>query len=96
MFQRVGADLAMNWTLSLKEALCGYSIKIPHLSRAILHLKSKPGEITQSGQLKCVYGQGISHLKINAIFSIFVSCLIFCDKAFIFGDFLKVLKENYK
>jgi len=41
IFQRLGADLAMTQHITLKEAVCGYDVKIPHLSGSILRLKSK-------------------------------------------------------
>jgi len=58
LFQRAGADLAMTQHISLK-ALCGYDIKIPHVSGKILRLKSKKGETVQPLQLKVVYEQGM-------------------------------------
>jgi len=63
IFQRIGADLAMNYELSLKEALCGYNIKIKHFGNRIIHVKSKPGEVTQPSQLKVVYNQGMPQKK---------------------------------
>jgi len=58
-FTRVGADFAMNYTLSLKEALCGFDIRIQHLNGKVLRVQSKPGEIVQHEELKVVYGQGM-------------------------------------
>ncbi|ETO17005.1 DnaJ protein [Reticulomyxa filosa] len=58
-FTRVGADLAMNYTLSLKEALCGYDIRVRHLSGKILRIKSKPKEIVQHEETKIIYSQGM-------------------------------------
>eukprot|EP00483_Globobulimina_turgida_P007088 UN07102 len=51
LYQRIGADLAMTKKITLKQALCGYNILIPHLSGYKLRLKSAPGEIVQHGQL---------------------------------------------
>jgi len=59
VFQRIGADLAMTQHISLKEAVCGFDIKIPHLSGSILRLKSRKGEIVQPSQLKCVREKGM-------------------------------------
>jgi len=64
IFQRIGADLAMNYELTLKEALCGYNIKIKHFGNRHIHVKSKPNEITQPAQLKVVYNQGLPQKKI--------------------------------
>ena len=63
VFERIGADLAMSYEISLKEALCGYDIKIKHFRKKVLHIRSKPGEIVQHGQLKRVAGQGM-HIYI--------------------------------
>ncbi len=59
IFERIGADLAMNKELTLREALCGYDLRIPHLSGKILRLKSKKKEVVQPNDLKVIYGQGI-------------------------------------
>jgi DnaJ family protein A protein 2 len=59
LFNRVGADLAMTYKISLKQALCGYDFVIPHLSGFKLRLRSKPGEVVKHGQLKAVYGKGM-------------------------------------
>jgi len=59
LFTRLGADLAMSYTLSLKEALCGYDIRIPHFNGKILRVKSKSGEVVQHEEMKVVYGQGM-------------------------------------
>merc|ERR1719471_2038194 len=52
LFQRLGADLAMTKKISLKEALCGFNILIPHVSGCKIRLKSEPNEIVQHSQLK--------------------------------------------
>ena len=59
VFTRKGADLGMSHTLSLREALCGYNIKIQHVSGHILIVSSKEGEIVQPGCLKKVYSYGM-------------------------------------
>jgi len=59
LFQRVGADLAMTKKISLKQALCGFEITIPHLSGYKLKLKSAPREVVKHSQLKAVYSKGM-------------------------------------
>jgi len=59
IFQRVGADLAMTKKISLKEALCGFEIVVPHLSGFRLKIRSEPKEITSHGSLKAVYSKGM-------------------------------------
>lgn len=59
LFQRVGADLAMTKKISLKEALCGFEIVVPHLSGYKLKIKSEPKEIVSHGSLKAVYSKGM-------------------------------------
>jgi len=68
LFQRIGADLAMTHHLQLKEAICGYDIKIPHLSGSILRLKSKKGEVVQPSQLKAVYQKGMPQKGSSNVF----------------------------
>merc|ERR1712083_166114 len=59
LYQRIGADLAMTKKITLKEALCGFDILIPHLSGHKLRLKSEPNEIVQHSQLKAVFSKGM-------------------------------------
>ena len=59
LYKRIGADLAMTKRITLKEALCGFNILIPHLSGRKLRIKSEPNEIVQHSQLKAVYGKGM-------------------------------------
>ena len=40
MFSRVGLDLVMNKTLSLKEALCGFTFSVRHISGQICTIKN--------------------------------------------------------
>jgi len=84
LFQRIGADLAMTQHLTLKEALCGYDIKIPHLSGSILRLKSKKGEIVQPGQLKCVRDKGMPQKGSSVFGHLYVKLEIDFPKT---GDF---------
>ena len=69
LFERKGADLGMNYKLSLRQALCGYKIKIPHVSGKFLIITpSDPTEIVQPGSLKVVHTLGLpqrysSHIK---------------------------------
>ena len=48
VFKRKGADLLIQKTLTLKEALTGYCWKITHLDGREVVIKSKPGEIIQA------------------------------------------------
>jgi len=59
LYRRIGADLAMTKKITLKEALCGFDILIPHLSGRKLRLKSEPNEIVQHSQLKAVFSKGM-------------------------------------
>jgi len=49
----------MTKKISLKQALCGFEITIPHLSGYKLKLKSAPGEVVKHSQLKAVYSKGM-------------------------------------
>jgi DnaJ family protein A protein 2 len=48
LFKRKGADLLISKTLSLKEALCGFSWSIPHLDGRQVVIQSRPGEVIQA------------------------------------------------
>merc|ERR1712083_1192145 len=60
VYNRKGADLGMNYELSLRQALCGYKIKIPHVSGKVLCIvPSEKGEVVQPGSLKIVHSMGL-------------------------------------
>jgi len=68
VFKRKGADLLITKTLSLKEALTGFSWKVTHLDGREILIKSRPGEIIQpleSGNkpfLKLIPNEGMPSL----------------------------------
>mmetsp|Transcript_2213 Transcript_2213/g.3193 ORF Transcript_2213/g.3193 Transcript_2213/m.3193 type:complete len:470 (-) Transcript_2213:197-1606(-) len=59
VFERLGADLAMKKQLTLKEALCGFEFKVPHVSGTTLTVKSAKGEIIRPDQLKRIDNWGL-------------------------------------
>jgi len=59
IYQRKGADLGCEHTLTLCEALCGYEFRLKHVSGKTLIIKSKPGEIVQPGDLKVLSDYGL-------------------------------------
>ena len=60
LYNRKGADLGMNYELSLRQALCGYKIKIPQVSGKTLCIVPKEqGEVVQPGSLKIVHTMGL-------------------------------------
>merc|ERR1712083_582102 len=60
VYNRKGADLGMNYELSLRQALCGYKIKIPHVSGKMLCITPyDQTEIVQPGSLKIVHTLGL-------------------------------------
>jgi len=64
MFKRQGADLGMTHTLSLRQALCGYKFKVPHVSGRTLVVTPteddlSEGAVVQPGSLKVVHTKGM-------------------------------------
>lgn len=59
VFKRKGNDLLIEKTLSLTEALCGYTFTITHLDGRILKVDSKRGDITRHEQVKMIPGEGM-------------------------------------
>merc|ERR1719162_700083 len=47
LFKRKGADLFVEKTISLVEALCGFSMEVTHLDGRKLLIKTSPGEIVK-------------------------------------------------
>jgi DnaJ family protein A protein 2 len=60
LYKRQGADLGMNYTLSLRQALCGYKIRLKHVSlKTLVVTPSKGSEIVQPGSLKRIFTMGM-------------------------------------
>eukprot|EP00483_Globobulimina_turgida_P004117 UN04125 len=75
LFSRKGADLGMNYSLSLRQALCGYKIRIPHVSGKTLSITPHSiddedshhnYEIVQPGSLKVVHTMGLPQSNSNS------------------------------
>lgn len=47
VFQRRGADLYMERTITLLEALCGFSLEVTHLDGRKLLIQTSPGDVTK-------------------------------------------------
>ncbi|KAM7274427.1 hypothetical protein ACFE04_016293 [Oxalis oulophora] len=58
-FKRRSADLYVEHTLSLTEALCGFQFSLTHLDGRQLLIKSNPGEIIKPDQYKAVNDEGM-------------------------------------
>lgn len=85
LYQRVGADFVCTWKLSLREALCGFTLRLPHFNKQVLVIKGKPGEVVQHDTTKVIFGKGLCVC--------FVSFLFFFLFFFHFGLFFWVLDE---
>lgn len=59
VFTRDGADIGMEQTITLTEALCGYEIDVKHLSGKTIRFKSKPGEVVYPGDLRVLKSYGL-------------------------------------
>jgi len=58
-FVRKGDDLFMRQTLSLADALCGFSFDIHHLDGRILRVRSEPGHVYTPGDIKVIHNEGM-------------------------------------
>ncbi|KAF9166243.1 hypothetical protein DFQ26_008384 [Actinomortierella ambigua] len=64
VFERKGSDLHCKITLSLVEALCGFSkILVTHLDGRGVHVESPAGKIIKPGQVKKIVGEGMPLFK---------------------------------
>ncbi|KAG9326958.1 hypothetical protein KVV02_001908 [Mortierella alpina] len=64
LFERSGADLSCKITISLVEALCGFSkILITHLDGRGIHIEQPAGSVIRPGDVKKIIGEGMPHFK---------------------------------
>ena len=64
-FERKKDDLFYNCKIKLGDALCGFSIVIPHLSGKKLYATSYPGEVVYPGMMKKIIGKGMPIFNEN-------------------------------
>lgn len=62
-FQRSGDDLYINHTITLTEALCGFSFVVHHLDGRDLLIKHNPGQVMKPQDVKKVTGEGMPQYK---------------------------------
>jgi DnaJ homolog subfamily A member 2 len=63
IFQRQGADLFFDKTISLKEALLGFNFELPFLDGKKIKISSNPGEVISPGDIKTVKNKGLPFYK---------------------------------
>lgn len=63
IFQRIADDLFMTHTITLTEALCGFTFVLKHLDGRDLLIKNEPGTIISPGDLKGIKNEGMPHYK---------------------------------
>ena len=59
VFKVENIDLAIEKTVTLKSALCGFDFEIAHLNGRIFKLANKPGSIIKPGSIKTIPGLGL-------------------------------------
>ncbi|KAF9431409.1 hypothetical protein BGZ76_000336 [Entomortierella beljakovae] len=64
LFKRAGADLSCNITITLAEALCGFSkILLTHLDGRGIHVEQPAGTVIKPGHVKKIVGEGMPYFK---------------------------------
>merc|ERR1712004_464092 len=58
-FKRNGTDLIMKFNINITEALCGFKKAVTTLDDRTLVIQTIPGECIKTGDLKCVFGEGM-------------------------------------
>lgn len=64
VFTRKGANLYIKKTITLYEALAGFTFNIKHLDGRVLEVKGKAGDVIKPGDFKAIRGEGMP-LKSN-------------------------------
>lgn len=62
-FERIGADLALEKEITLKEALLGFNFNCKFLDGKNYLISSLPGEVVSSGSMKSVKGKGMPFFR---------------------------------
>merc|ERR1711902_264978 len=62
-FKRNGIDLIHTINISLSDSLCSFKRTITTLDDRTLVIQTVPGEVIKTGDLKCVYGEGMPTYK---------------------------------
>lgn len=57
--ERDEMDLFMKHTLTLSEALCGFTFQVVTLDGRILRISSRPGEVVKPGDIRGIAGEGM-------------------------------------
>lgn len=84
-FKRTKADLILQQTISITEALCGFDLIIRHLDGRDLHVKQSAGIVTKNGDLKRIEKEGMPIYK-----NPFEKGDLFIEFAVDFPDYLEV------
>ena len=58
-FTRDGDNLKLEQEISLRQALLGFKIEVPHLDHHKVTLEKRPGQTTQHGEANIVKGEGM-------------------------------------
>jgi DnaJ family protein A protein 2 len=58
-YARIGPDLLVEKSISLRDALCGTAVSFKHLDGRELRLTSKPGQVLAPGTCKRIRGEGM-------------------------------------
>jgi DnaJ-class molecular chaperone len=59
-FERKGIDLIMNKSISLKDALCGFSFELKYINGKVYTLNNNSGSIIPSGYIKTIPNMGLT------------------------------------
>uniref|UniRef100_A0A914XA11 Uncharacterized protein n=1 Tax=Plectus sambesii TaxID=2011161 RepID=A0A914XA11_9BILA len=62
-FTRQGDDLYMKKTISLTEALCGFSFIVKHLDARDILIQGKPGDVIEPGTVRGITGEGMPQAR---------------------------------
>ena len=59
-FERKGLDLILKKTISLKDALCGFSFELKYVNGKVYTLNNNKGSIIPSGYIKTIPNMGLN------------------------------------
>lgn len=76
-FRREGDDLHVSREVSLRDALCGVSLRLTHLDGRTLLVRTAPGDVVSPGAVRAIEKEG-THFRLCCVVCVSVCMFVCC------------------